>query len=216
MTDIPDEGQQILAVMPLHAISAVYGEQGLRTRLATETAHLGDAPSREKISEALELAGRLHASDRRQREPYVNHLLRVALRIICHYDVRDPDVICAALLHDAVEDHAGDLAATGGRPAALAELADRFGPQVAGRDFGWLGCYMRDDDDRVYETYWTTGRGNEAGFWSYSLLDRTVFGRQEPWEDSPEGWPKIPAGHHQWRVDGRPLAQWDVTGGPVA
>src|SRR5260370_9876062 len=31
--------------------------------------------------------------------------------------------------------------------------------------FGWLGCYVRDDDDRVYETYWTTDRGNEAGFW---------------------------------------------------
>ena len=67
---------------------------------------------------------------------------------------------------------------------------------LAGRGFGWLGCYVRDDDDRVYETYWTTDRGNEAGFWSYGLLDRTVFGRLEPWEDS---------------VDGRPLAQWDVT-----
>jgi hypothetical protein len=42
-----------------------------------------------------------------------------------------------------------------------------------------------------------------------------VFGRQEPWEDSPDGWPKIPAGEHQWRADGRPLAQWDVTGEPV-
>ena len=40
---------------------------------------------------------------------------------------------------------------------------------------------------RVYETYRTTDRGNEAGFWSYGLLDRTVFGRQEPWEDSPQG-----------------------------
>ena len=58
---------------------------------------------------------------------------------------------------------------------------------LADRDFGWLGCYVRDDDDRVYETYWTTDRGNEAGFWSYGLLDRTVFGRQEPWEDSPDG-----------------------------
>lgn len=131
MTDIPDEGQQILAVMPLHAITAVYGEQGLRTRLVLEIARLGDAPSRQKVSEALELAGRLHAADRRQREPYVNHLLRVALRIICHYGVRDPDIICAALLHDAVEDHASDLTATGDHPAALAVLADRFGPQVA-------------------------------------------------------------------------------------
>jgi predicted dithiol-disulfide oxidoreductase (DUF899 family) len=72
------------------------------------------------------------------------------------------------------------------------------------------------DDDRVYETYWTTDRGNEAGFWSYGLLDRTVFGRQEPWEDSPDGWPTIPAGQHQWLLDGRPLAQWDVTDGPEA
>src|SRR5215469_13384196 len=131
MADIPDEGQKILAVMPLHAITAVYGEQGLRARLAVEAASLGDLASRQKVGEALELAGRLHAADRRQREPYVNHLLRVALRIICHYGVRDPDVICAALLHDAVEDHASDLAATGDHPAALAVLAARFGPQVA-------------------------------------------------------------------------------------
>jgi (p)ppGpp synthase/HD superfamily hydrolase len=131
MTDIPAEGQQVLAVMPLHAISTVYGEQGLRARLAIETARLGDPPSRQKVSEALELAGRLHAPDRRQREPYVNHLLRVALRIICHYGLLDPDVICAALLHDAVEDHASDLAATGDRSGALAVLAVRFGPQVA-------------------------------------------------------------------------------------
>ena len=131
MTDIPAEGQQILAVMPLHAISTVYGEHGLRARLAIETARLGDPAGRQKISEALELAGRLHAPDRRQREPYVNHLLRVALRIICHYGVRDPDVICAALLHDAVEDHAGDLAATGGRPGALARAGRPFRP--AGR-----------------------------------------------------------------------------------
>ena len=130
MTDIPDEGPKVLAVMPLHAITAVYGEQGLRARLAIEAAHLGDPPSRQKVSEALELAGRLHAPDRRQREPYVN-LLRVALRIICHYGLLDPDVICAALLHDAVEDHASDLAPAGDHPAALAVLAARFGPQVA-------------------------------------------------------------------------------------
>ena len=131
MTDIPDDEQKILAEMPLHAITAVYGEQGLRARLAIETGRLDDAAGRQKISEALELAGRLHAADRRQREPYINHLLRVALRIICHYGVRDTDIICAALLHDAVEDHASDLAATGGRPGALAVLAARFGPQAA-------------------------------------------------------------------------------------
>jgi len=73
MTDIPDDEQKILAEMPLHAITAVYGEQGLRARLAIETGRLDDAAGRQKISEALELAGRLHAADRRQREPYLNH-----------------------------------------------------------------------------------------------------------------------------------------------
>ena len=37
----------------------------------------------------------------------------------------------------------------------------------------------------------------------------------EPWEDSPDGSPKIPAGQHRWRADGRPLAQWDVTDEPA-
>jgi hypothetical protein len=130
-SSVPDEGQQILAVMPLHAISAVYGEQGLRARLATETARLRDPPSRQKVSEALELAGRLHAPDQRQREPYVNHLLRVALRIQCHYGVDDPDIISAALLHDAVEDHA-DAISPAGRDGAIAVLRDGFGARVAG------------------------------------------------------------------------------------
>ena len=126
---IPDGSRGILAVMPLHAVTAVYGEQGLRARLAIETGQLPVA-AREKVGQALELAARVHAADRRQTEPYLNHPLRVALRIICHYDVRDTGIICAALLHDAVEDHAADLAA-GGRPAALAALAGRFGPDVA-------------------------------------------------------------------------------------
>ena len=82
------------------------------------------------MTRALRLAARLHASDRRQREPYVNHLLRVALRIMVHYSVREPDVVCAALLHDAVEDHAEELSAAG-RPGAFALLAAAYGERVA-------------------------------------------------------------------------------------
>jgi predicted dithiol-disulfide oxidoreductase (DUF899 family) len=40
----------------------------------------------------------------------------------------------------------------------------------------------------VFETYWTTIRGVEAMDNSYRLLDLTVYGRQEEWEDSPTGW----------------------------
>jgi (p)ppGpp synthase/HD superfamily hydrolase len=130
MPGIRNPGQKILAVMPLHAITTLYGEQGLRARLELKIAQTGDTASQQKISEALELARRLHATDRRQREPYINHPLRVALRILSHYEIRDTDIICAALLHDAVEDHTSDLAATG-RPGAFAVLAARFGLQVA-------------------------------------------------------------------------------------
>jgi (p)ppGpp synthase/HD superfamily hydrolase len=74
---------------------------------------------------------RLHAGDRRQREPYACHPLRVTIRILSHYRVSDPDAACAALLHDAVEDHAAGIA-PGGRQAALEVLAARFGGRVAG------------------------------------------------------------------------------------
>jgi HD domain len=127
-----DEGERrLLATMPLHAITALHGEAGLRERFAAETAGFPTA-DRDRIGRALDLAARLHAGDLRQREPYVNHLLRVAIRIITYYGIRDPDVICAALLHDSVEDHAAELAPGGGRPEALAALAAQFGDRVAG------------------------------------------------------------------------------------
>jgi hypothetical protein len=127
--------QPLLATMPLHAITTTYGEAGLRERFAWEIATFPEA-EQERLRRALALASRLHAADRRQREPYVNHLLRVAIRIMSHYGVRDADVACAALLHDAVEDHAGEIAAAGSQAAALAVLADQFShpPYEPGRD----------------------------------------------------------------------------------
>lgn len=112
--------------MPLHTISEVYGEAGLRERLLHEIAQLPD-PARP--ADALALATELHRDDRYGREPYLTHLLRVAIRVISHYEVRDPDVVAAALLHDSIEDHAGDLAGT--RADALRVLAERFGQRVA-------------------------------------------------------------------------------------
>jgi hypothetical protein len=128
--------QRLVATMPLHAITSTYGEPGLRDRFAAEIASWPEA-DRKRMEAALALAGRLHAADRRDREPYLNHLLRVAIRIISYYRVRDTDVVCAALLHDAVEDHAPELAGGGAGgaaddvQAALAALAAEFGPRVA-------------------------------------------------------------------------------------
>jgi predicted dithiol-disulfide oxidoreductase (DUF899 family) len=82
-----------------------------------------------------------------------------------------------------------------------------------------LVCYLRDGD-RVFETYWTTLRGVEQLDNSYALMDLTVYGRQEAWEDSPAGWPqhrsnlRTNAGPPQWPPvsagrDGRPIPQWE-------
>lgn len=91
---------------------------------------------------------------------------------------------------------------------------------LVGREPGLfhLVCYLRDGD-RVFETYWTTRRGVEVLDNNYALMDLTAFGRREPWEDSPDGWPqertnmRTDAGAPDWTpVDrwpgGRPIAQW--------
>jgi (p)ppGpp synthase/HD superfamily hydrolase len=124
---------QLLLTMPLHAITEMYGEDGLRQRLHVEFAGFPDV-SRQTLEQALELATELHRDDRRSREPYLNHLLRTSIRIVSYYEVDDIDVLVATLLHDAVEDHPEELAA--GRPGdpvagALQELTERFNPRVA-------------------------------------------------------------------------------------
>jgi predicted dithiol-disulfide oxidoreductase (DUF899 family) len=69
-----------------------------------------------------------------------------------------------------------------------------------------LVCYLRHGS-KVFETYWTTIRGVEAMDNNYRLLDLTVYGRQETWEDSPPGWPQGDI-MDTLRADGRPRAQW--------
>lgn len=67
------------------------------------------------------------------------------------------------------------------------------------RDFGMttyegerhgLSVFLRDDEGGVYRTYFTAGRGVEALGSVWTFLDLTPLGRQEAWEDSPEGWPQ--------------------------
>jgi predicted dithiol-disulfide oxidoreductase (DUF899 family) len=86
---------------------------------------------------------------------------------------------------------------------------DSLDTLLVGREVGLfhLVCYLRQGSD-VFETYWTTGRGVEAMDNSYDLLDLTVYGRQEKWEDSPAGWPLRSQGKQNFRIDGRPIAQW--------
>ena len=63
-------------------------------------------------------------------------------------------------------------------------------------DFGvdeWHGhnAFIRDGD-RIFRTYFIHDRGDEALGSTWSYLDMTALGRQEEWEDSPEGSPQTP------------------------
>jgi predicted dithiol-disulfide oxidoreductase (DUF899 family) len=58
-----------------------------------------------------------------------------------------------------------------------------------------LSVFVRDGSD-IYRTYFTTARGLEPAGTIWSLLDLTPFGRQEKWEDTPEGRPQSPP--YQW------------------
>ena len=68
-------------------------------------------------------------------------------------------------------------------------LTDAFDADFGVDEWHGTNAFIRDGDD-VYRTYFINSRGDEAmgGTWSY--LDMTALGRQEIWEDSPDGYPQ--------------------------
>jgi predicted dithiol-disulfide oxidoreductase (DUF899 family) len=118
-----------------------------------------------------------------------------------------------------IADHIGNLAHLNARDATLvfvsrapqpgiARLKERMGWRIPwysitdsfDKDFGvdeWHGTNaFIQDDDRVYRTYFINGRGDEVLGNTWSLLDLTALGRQEDWEDSPDGYPQSPP--YEW------------------
>ena len=93
----------------------------------------------------------------------------------------------------------------------IARLKERMGWQLIpwytvtddfDADFGvdeWHGhnAFIRDGD-RVFRTYFIDARGDEALGSTWSYLDMTALGRQEEWEDSPEGYPQTPP--YEWWI----------------
>ena len=84
-------------------------------------------------------------------------------------------------------------------------------------DFGvdeWHGhnVFFRDGE-RVYRTYFIDSRGDEAMGSTWSYLDATPLGRQEAWEDSPQGYPQSPPykwwnWHDSYVAEAPPDPEW--------
>lgn len=99
-----------LRMIPLHDVTREYGAPGLREQFLQ---HVDDAEftdeDKARIYSALELSEMAHNGQQRGEHPYITHVLRVSTRTMKHFQVTDPNIVIAALLHDSVEDRPGRL-----------------------------------------------------------------------------------------------------------
>jgi len=128
-----------------------------------------------------------------------------------------PDHACPGC--SMIADHVGNLAHLNVRDTTLAFVSRASQPDIErvkarmgwqmpwytfsgdfDTDFGvdeWHGtnAFIRDGE-RVFRTYFINSRGDEALGSTWSYLDITALGRQENWEDSPQGYPQTPP--YEW------------------
>ena len=111
---------------------------------------------------------------------------------VAHLNARDTTL---AFVSRAPQENIGRWKARMGWTMPWYTITDDFD-----KDFGvgeWHGtnAFLRDGD-RAFRTYFVNERGDEAMGSTWSYLDITALGRQEEWEDSPEGYPQTPP--YQW------------------
>lgn len=78
------------------------------------------------------------------------------------------------------------------------ETTDDFNPDFGINGGFGVNVFIREGED-IYHSYFTTGRGAETLGTIWAFLDLTPLGRQEIWEDSPEGSPQTPP-YQWWRL----------------
>src|SRR5688572_22777395 len=79
-----------------------------------------------------------------------------------------------------------------GRRQLIVYRTDDFDADFDVDEWHGTNAFYRDDD-RIFRTYYIDKRGDEAMGSTWSYLDITALGRQEKWEDSPEGFPQTQA-----------------------
>jgi predicted dithiol-disulfide oxidoreductase (DUF899 family) len=130
------------------------------------------------------------------------------------------DFVCPGCSY--YSDHVANLDHLHARRTTFVEISRATVPQIErvkarmGWTFPWYSCagtsfhedfvgseqqsfglsVFLNTEGKIYQTYFTSGRGVEQPSNTFGFLDITPFGRQETWEDSPEGWPQEPA--HSW------------------
>jgi predicted dithiol-disulfide oxidoreductase (DUF899 family) len=72
-------------------------------------------------------------------------------------------------------------------------ITDDFDADLGVDEWHGTSAFIRDGD-RIFRTYFITSRGDEQIGSTWNYLDITALGRQEEWEDSPEGYPRLSDG----------------------
>jgi predicted dithiol-disulfide oxidoreductase (DUF899 family) len=89
-------------------------------------------------------------------------------------------------------------------------MIDDFDVDFGVHDWHGTNAFIRNGD-HIFRTYFINNRGDEALGSTWSYLDMTALGRQEDWEDSPQGYPQSPA--YAWwnwhdQYEDAPMSQW--------
>lgn len=126
---------------PLHEVTQQEGLQGLIRVFEAEVGTLAiSEEDRQRVLDANELQLYAHADQPRGDHNYATHTLRVTLRIIHYFEVSDPDILIASLLHDSPEDQSGRITHRLGyadnphennTELALTAIRNRYGDTVA-------------------------------------------------------------------------------------
>ena len=106
---------------------------------------------------------------------------------LAHLNIRDTTLAYASRAPQA--DIARLKARMGWERIPWYTITDSFDKDFGVDEYHGHNVFFRDGE-RVYRTYFVNWRGDEAMGTLWSYLDITPLGRQETWEDSPEGYPQ--------------------------
>ena len=106
---------------------------------------------------------------------------------LAHLNARDTTLVYASRASQA--DLQGMKARMGWQHIPWYTITDSFDADFGVDEWHGTNVFIREGD-RVFRTYFVNGRGDEVNASTWSYLDLTALGRQEEWEDSPEGYPQ--------------------------
>lgn len=111
-----------------------------------------------------------------------------------HLNARDTTLVYVSRAPQA--DIAGLKARMGWEHIPWVTITDDFDADFGVDEWHGHNVFCRDDEGGIFRTYFINNRGDEAMGTVWSYLDLTALGRQEAWEDSPDGYPQTPT--YKW------------------